>query len=69
MKMRHLHRTSCMALVTLALMFVATAAFTQGAKKKETAMDAPGSIATIWVIWPKAGQAAQFETAIKNYAA
>lgn len=69
MKMRHLHRTSCMALVTLALMFVATAAFAQGAMKKETAMDAPGSIATIWVIWPKAGQAAQFETAIKNYAA
>jgi hypothetical protein len=69
MKIRHLHRTMTMVLTALLLMFVATSAFAEDAKKTDKAMDAPGNIATAWMIWPKAGQSSQFEAAIKKYAA
>jgi hypothetical protein len=69
MKIRHLHRTMTMVLTALLLMFVATSAFAEDTKKTDKAMDAPGNIATAWLIWPKAGQSSQFEAAIKKYAA
>jgi hypothetical protein len=69
MKIRNLHRSVCMALMTLLLMFVAATSMAQDAKKETMAKEAEGNIATSWLIWPKAGQSAQFEAAIKKYAA
>lgn len=56
-------------LCSFLLMILATSAVAQDEKKPEKAMEAPGTVATIWVIWPKAGQSSQFEAAIKKYGA
>lgn len=53
-------------LTTILLMFCTTAAWAQADKK---AMDAEGTVATIWKIWAKSGQEPQFEAALKKHAA
>lgn len=51
-------------LISLLLMACATAAWAQADNK-----EAPGNVATIWKIWAKPGQGAQFEAAIKKHGA
>lgn len=62
MKPIPVHRLSFVALFALAsvLAFSASIAIAQ---------DAPGDIATTWVIWAKPGAAADFEKALKSHAA
>ncbi len=69
MNTRYLHPAFKAMLASFLLMFLATSAVAQDKKKPEKAMEAPGTIATIWVIWPKEGQSSQFEAAIRKYAA
>ncbi|MGA9423296.1 MAG: hypothetical protein WBW61_13120 [Rhodanobacteraceae bacterium] len=53
-------------LLALILMIPATTTF---AADEPAPGNAAGTIATIWVIWPKDGQTAQFEAALKQHAA
>lgn len=39
------------------------------AEKKSAGMDEMGNIATMWLIWPKAGDTMKFENAVKQHAA
>lgn len=53
-------------LISVSLIACASVALAQDGKKT---MEPAGNIATIWKIWAKPGQAAQFEAAIKKHAA
>ncbi len=68
MKSRNLHPALGTALAALLVLF-ASAALAQDDTKATPSMDASGTVATLWVMWPKSGQEQQFEAAIKEHAA
>ncbi len=53
----------------LMLLFMLLPGMSAVAAKKAAAADAPGTVATTWVFWPKAGEEKAFEQAIKTHAA
>ncbi|MGA9340718.1 MAG: hypothetical protein WBV61_00100 [Rhodanobacteraceae bacterium] len=65
MKARHLHFTLA-AMLAMLFTFAGTTTF---AADQMAAKDAPGTVATTWVMWPKEGQTQQFEAALKAHAA
>lgn len=64
MSIRHCKPALNALLISLLLMACATATWAQDNKK---AKEAQGSVAEIWMFWPKVGQEAQFEAGIKEH--
>ncbi len=56
-------------LISILLMACTAVAWAQDSKDAKPATEAQGTVATVWKIWQKAGQEAQFEAAIKKYGA
>lgn len=53
----------------LLALFAFTITSTSAADKKDAGMEEMGNIATVWLMWPKAGAEAKFENALKEHAA
>ncbi|MGA8278927.1 MAG: hypothetical protein WB784_12135 [Rhodanobacteraceae bacterium] len=65
MKARTIH-LALAAMLPLIFMLAGTTTF---AADEMAAKDAPGTVASTWIMWPKDGQTQQFEAALKTYAA
>ncbi|MEO6076386.1 MAG: hypothetical protein ABIP56_06245 [Dokdonella sp.] len=53
----------------LLALFALTTTSASAADKKDAGMEKMGNIATMWLIWPKAGDEMKFESAVKQHAA
>ncbi len=53
----------------LLALFALTTMSASAADKKDAGMEQMGNIATMWLIWPKAGDEMKFESAVKQHAA